>query len=72
MLERELSKISTNFYKVIIDGLYHTDDKICLKTIVNQLKVQIDGENLQGGSFADKLNLILSTLNQGFVIVLYR
>ena len=61
----ELSKISSKYYRVVINGLFHQDDKICLRTIVKQLNVQVGGEIYESGSFADKLNLILTTLNKG-------
>ncbi|KAJ3325427.1 origin recognition complex subunit 4 [Boothiomyces sp. JEL0866] len=56
LVKNALASLSSNtFYTIKLDGIYHTDDALALKSIIRQLQLELDLETQTSGSFAERL-----------------
>lgn len=57
---------------ICLDGFYHTDDRLALKTATEQLKLEKLVEGKVFNSFAENFSFLLSCLYSGWWLYLYR
>ncbi|KAJ3313458.1 origin recognition complex subunit 4 [Boothiomyces sp. JEL0838] len=63
LVNNALASLSNHtFYTIKLDGIYHTDDALALKSIIRQLQLELDLETQTTGSFAERLEFVISTL----------
>ncbi|KAJ3272394.1 origin recognition complex subunit 4 [Terramyces sp. JEL0728] len=66
LVNNALATLSNNtFYTIKLDGTYHTDDALALKSIIRQLHLELDLQTQTTGSFAERLEFVISTLKSG-------
>ncbi|KAJ3256048.1 origin recognition complex subunit 4 [Boothiomyces macroporosus] len=66
LVNNALASLSNHtFYTIKLDGIYHTDDALALKSIIRQLQLELDLETQTSGSFAERLEFVISTLKSG-------
>jgi origin recognition complex subunit 4 len=58
-----------NTHIICLDGFYHTDDRLALKTATEQLKLEKMMEGKVFNSFAENFSFLLSCLHSGLMLV---